>query len=49
MKEVDLYLNPPVSGFGMLDNESIAEIAEAGYRYAKVEVAEWLENRSSVW
>ena len=45
MKEVDLYLNPPVSEFGMLDNDSLAEIAEAGYRYAKVRVAGWLENR----
>jgi len=46
MKEVDLYLNPPVSDFGMLDNDSLKEIAEAGYRYAKDKVAEWLAERS---
>jgi NTE family protein/lysophospholipid hydrolase len=49
MREVDLYLNPPVSEFGMLDNDSLENIAEAGYRYAKKKVAEWLENRRNPW
>ncbi len=49
MKEVDLYLNPPVSQFGMLDNDSLEEIAEAGYRYAKEKTAEWLADRRDTW
>ncbi|MBN2050696.1 MAG: cyclic nucleotide-binding domain-containing protein [Spirochaetales bacterium] len=31
----DFYLRPPVEGFGMLEFESLEEIVEAGYRYAK--------------
>lgn len=49
IKEVDLYLNPPVSQFGMLDNSVIEDIAEAGYRYAKEQIAEWLQNRRGAW
>ena len=49
VNEVDLYLNPPVSEFGMLDNDSLEDIAEAGYRYAKEEIARWLEKRRELW
>jgi NTE family protein/lysophospholipid hydrolase len=49
VKEVDLYLNPPVSEFGMLDNESLEDIAMSGYRYAKEKIAEWLDGRQTEW
>jgi NTE family protein/lysophospholipid hydrolase len=49
MRDVDLYLNPPVSHFGILDNDALEEIAETGYRYAKERVAEWLAGRRNAW
>jgi len=41
--------NPPVGGFGILDNDALEEIAEAGYRYARERIAEWLAVRSDAW
>jgi NTE family protein/lysophospholipid hydrolase len=49
MRDVDLYLNPPVGAFGILENDSLEEIAEAGYRYGRERIAEWLAGRSDAW
>ena len=49
MRDIDLYLNPPVSRFGMLDNDRLADIAEEGYKYAKEKIKEWLGNRGNIW
>jgi NTE family protein/lysophospholipid hydrolase len=48
-REVDLYLNPPVGRFGILDNDALEEIAEAGYRYAKERIADWIADRREPW
>jgi predicted acylesterase/phospholipase RssA len=38
----NLYLQPPVGGYGMLDWRAIEAIVESGYRYASGEVERWL-------
>lgn len=41
-KLADLYLNPPLEGFDLLDWHKMREIAEAGYRHALPRIQEWL-------
>ncbi len=38
---VDLYLNPPIDQFNMLEFSSLHKIAEIGYQYAKEELPKW--------
>ncbi len=38
---VDLYLNPPVESFGLMDFNKIEELAGIGYDYAVKEIAAW--------
>ena len=38
---VDLYLNPPVDKFGLLEFSALQDIADIGYQYAKEEVRSW--------
>jgi len=40
-READLYLNPPVGEFELLDWGRFAEIVEAGYRHALAEAGAW--------
>jgi NTE family protein/lysophospholipid hydrolase len=40
LKLVDLYLNPPIHSFGLTEFESMGEISEVGYVYAKEVLAE---------
>lgn len=40
-RSVDLYLRPPIDGFGMLDFEKMAEIVDVGYRYTLTAAAGW--------
>jgi len=44
-KLVDLYIQPPVNGFGLMQFGALDEIAEAGYCHAKACLAEWIEQR----
>jgi len=37
----DLYLEPPVSGFALMDYRRAEEIAEVGYRYTMERIAQW--------
>uniref|UniRef100_A0A7S2C3C3 PNPLA domain-containing protein n=1 Tax=Octactis speculum TaxID=3111310 RepID=A0A7S2C3C3_9STRA len=39
----DLYLRPPVSKYGTLEFDKFDEIVEHGYKYAVVEIADWLQ------
>lgn len=43
----DLYLKPPVTHFSLMDYAEAEKIAEAGYRYASVELEAWLEHKST--
>jgi len=38
----DLYLTPPVEGFGRAEFHRANEIAEVGYRYSSEKIADWL-------
>ncbi len=38
----DLYLTPPVEGFGRSEFHRANEIAEVGYRYSTEKIADWL-------
>lgn len=40
-EEVDLYLEPPVEGFELFQWAAVADIAEAGYRYAMERIGAW--------
>ncbi|MFC1895544.1 patatin-like phospholipase family protein [Thermodesulfobacteriota bacterium] len=40
--QADLFLNPPTSGFDLLDWKSFHEICEVGYQYARERVAAWV-------
>jgi len=44
----DLWLNPPVGGFGILDMAAFDRIAELGYDHARKEIATWLESARGV-
>ncbi len=39
--EVDLYLSPPVSSFGIFDWQALDRLAEVGFRYARAQLAAW--------
>jgi predicted acylesterase/phospholipase RssA len=41
----DLYLNPPVGRFGILDMKAFDKIAEVGYQYTLEEAATWAKAR----
>lgn len=41
----DLYLNPPVGRFGILDMKAFDKISEVGYKYALEEAAPWARAR----
>ncbi|MCP4422137.1 MAG: hypothetical protein GY805_36460 [Chloroflexi bacterium] len=38
---VDLYLEPPVNKFGLLDFDKINQLADIGYHYAIGEIGLW--------
>ncbi|MCP4132528.1 MAG: cyclic nucleotide-binding domain-containing protein [bacterium] len=44
-READIYLQPPVDRFNVMDMEAYEDIAEAGYQYAKEKIAEWLQQK----
>lgn len=39
--QADLFLNPPISSFDLLDWQSFHEICEVGYKYSRQRVAKW--------
>jgi NTE family protein/lysophospholipid hydrolase len=41
MSLADHYLEPPVSGFTLMDYRRAAEIADVGYRYAREQIDKW--------
>ena len=41
MKEADLYLNPPIHEYKLLDFEHFGELIDIGYQYTKKEIARW--------
>jgi predicted acylesterase/phospholipase RssA len=43
MREVDLYVRPPIDRFGMLEFESMRKISDAGYTHARKVLPAWLE------
>lgn len=43
----DLYLQPPVERFGMLEWKALDDIAELGYRYAVEQIAEWQRGKAA--
>jgi NTE family protein/lysophospholipid hydrolase len=47
-KTVDLYIQPPLSRFGMNQFKALEQIAEAGYRHATLAVNDWLRARPEV-
>jgi NTE family protein/lysophospholipid hydrolase len=42
----DLYMHPPVEGFGMFEARALDRIADIGYRTAQVEIAQWKDGKS---
>lgn len=40
--QADLFLNPPISGFDLLEWQSFHEICEVGYQYASQHVSDWV-------
>ncbi len=44
-KLVDLYIQPPVSRFGLMQFRALDAIAEAGYRHAKPILEDWIRQR----
>jgi NTE family protein len=45
-RQADLLLVPPVRKFGMTEVKAFDRIVETGYRYAKEEIATWLDQRT---
>ena len=41
LASVDLYLNPPVDKFGLLEFSALQDIADIGYQYAREEIRSW--------
>jgi predicted acylesterase/phospholipase RssA len=41
----DLYLQPPVNGYSLMDYKNAAKIAESGYQYGLVEFQNWLDTQ----
>ena len=46
--DVDLYLEPPVASYGLLDFEKLDELEEVGYRYTMERAAVWLEDQGTL-
>jgi NTE family protein/lysophospholipid hydrolase len=44
-KLVDLYIQPPVSPFGLMQFHALEDIAATGYRHAKPALEAWLQSR----
>jgi len=44
-KLVDLYIQPPVNRFGLMQFRALDEIAESGYRHARATVQDWIKSR----
>jgi NTE family protein/lysophospholipid hydrolase len=42
----DLYLQPPVNAYSLMDYKNAAKIAESGYQYGLVEFQKWLDTQS---
>ncbi|HEY5637493.1 MAG TPA: cyclic nucleotide-binding and patatin-like phospholipase domain-containing protein [Burkholderiales bacterium] len=42
-QQVDLYVQPPVGKFGMMQFRAFEAIADAGYAHARAQLAAWLE------
>jgi predicted acylesterase/phospholipase RssA len=40
-KKVDLYVRPPIDGFGIFEWKSLDKLAEAGYEFGRKKLAEW--------
>jgi len=47
-EQADLYLNPPLGEFGLLDWGRFHDVVDAGYRYAHDEIAGWIETNPDV-
>ncbi len=41
LKQVDLYVAPPVQEYGLTDFDKMEEIAGVGYQYMRDLIAEW--------
>ena len=46
-REVDLYLRPPIDGFGIFEWKSLEKLADAGYEYGIKRLEEWNKDRSA--
>jgi NTE family protein/lysophospholipid hydrolase len=44
-KNVDLYIQPPVNRFRLMQFRAFEEIAETGYRHARAVLGEWIAQR----
>lgn len=42
-RTADYYLEPPITGYGIMEFEAIEEIVEVGYQYAGEKIDEWKE------
>ena len=47
-KEADLYLQPPVDRFKLMEWKSLDEIAEVGYEYCKKMVGAWIKENEGL-
>ena len=45
-KHADLLLQPPVRKFGLAEVKSFEKVVDAGYRYAKSELENWMTSTS---
>ncbi len=45
-REVDLYLRPPIDGFGIFEWKSLEKLAQAGYEFGITKLEEWNKERS---
>jgi predicted acylesterase/phospholipase RssA len=43
---IDLYVHPPIEGFGMFEVAALDRIAAVGYRWAQSKLAQWKSGRS---
>ena len=45
-RDVDLYLRPPIDGFGIFEWKSLEKLAQAGYEFGRTRLEEWNKERS---
>ncbi len=45
-RDVDLYLRPPIDGFGIFEWKSLEKLAQAGYEFGRTKLEEWNKDRS---